>query len=93
MLNDPFVHQQVDIWAKRLLAQKDNSDEAILSQAYLEAFGRSVRKEEAAAASEFLAAQQKLYGEGEKLKAWYDLLHTLMTVSYTHLTLPTTPYV
>lgn len=80
MLNDPFVHQQVDIWAKRLLAQKDNSDEAILSQAYLEAFGRSVRKEEAAAASEFLAAQQKLYGEGEKLKAWYDLLHTLMNV-------------
>lgn len=80
LLNDPFVHQQVDIWGKRLLAQKGKSDEVLLSQAYLEAFGRPARKEEAAVAMEFLASQQKLYGEGDRVKAWYDLLHTLMNV-------------
>ncbi len=80
LLNDPFVHQQVDIWAKRLLAQKEKSDEALLSVAYLEAFGRAVRKEEVGVALAFLAGQQKLYGEGSRVKAWYDLLHTLMNV-------------
>ena len=60
--------------------QSSGRDEVLLSQAYLEAFGRPARKEEAAVAMEFLASQQKLYGEGDRVKAWYDLLHTLMNV-------------
>ena len=80
LLNDPFVHQQVDIWSKRLLAQKEKNDDELLFQAYLEAFGRTVRSDEATAAKAFLASQLKLYGQESRKKVWHDLLHTLMNV-------------
>ena len=80
MLNDPFIHQQVGIWGKRLLAQQGKSDEELLQQAYHEAFQRPARAEEIAAAVEFLASQARLYDKVSRQRAWGDLLHTLMNV-------------
>jgi len=80
LLNDPFIHQQVDIWSKRLLAQEGLGDKAVLAQAYNEAFHRSPRDEEAAAALQFIAVQGELYDKDSRQLAWRDLLHTLMNV-------------
>ncbi|MCH2367087.1 MAG: DUF1553 domain-containing protein [Planctomycetes bacterium] len=80
MLNDPFIHQQVGIWSKRLLAQQGKSDEELLQQAYHEAFQRPARAEEIAVAVEFLASQARLYDKVPRQRAWDDLLHTLMNV-------------
>ncbi len=80
LLNDPFIHQQVDIWSKRLLAQEGLGDKALLEQAYNEAFHRSPRDGEAVAALQFIAAQGKLYDKDSRQLAWRDLLHTLMNV-------------
>ena len=80
MLNDPFIHQQVGIWSKRLLARQGKSDEELLQQAYHEAFQRPARAEEIAVAVEFLASQARLYDKVPRQRAWDDLLHTLMNV-------------
>ena len=80
MLNDPFIHQQVGIWSKRLLGQEGKSDEELLQQAYQEAFQRPVGAKESAAAIEFLAAQARLYDKDSRQRAWGDLLHTLINV-------------
>ena len=80
LLNDPFVHQQVDIWSKRLLAQDGLDDTALLRQAYGTAFHRAPRAVEVAAAIEFLKEQGRLYPQDSRVRAWKDLLHTLMNV-------------
>jgi hypothetical protein len=80
LLNDPFVHQQVDIWSKRLLAQEGLDDTQLLGQAYGAAFHRPPRKDEETAAVEFLREQGKLYPGNARAGAWKDLLHTLMNV-------------
>ncbi|MEE3297765.1 MAG: DUF1553 domain-containing protein, partial [Planctomycetota bacterium] len=80
LLNDPFVHQQVDIWSKRLLAQDGLDDTALLRQAYGTAFHRAPRAVEVAAAVEFLKEQGRLYPQDSRVRAWKDLLHTLMNV-------------
>ena len=59
---------------------KQKHDDELLFQAYLEAFGRTVRSDEATAAKAFLASQLKLYGQESRKKVWHDLLHTLMNV-------------
>ena len=80
LLNDPFVHQQVDIWSKRLLAQDGLDDTALLRQAYGTAFHRAPRASEVSAAVEFLKEQGRLYPQDSRARAWKDLLHTLMNV-------------
>ena len=42
---------------------------------------------------EFVAALPTVERDITEAETGYDLLHTLVAVSYTHLTLPTTPYV
>ena len=80
LLNDPFVHQQVDIWSKQLLAQGGLDDKALLRQAYGAAFHRAPRAAEVSAAVEFLKEQGRLYPQDSRTRAWKDLLHTLMNV-------------
>ena len=80
LLNDPFVHQQVDIWGKRLLAQEGLDDTALLRQAYGAAFHRAPRAAEVSAAVGFLKEQARLYPQDSRARAWKDLLHTLMNV-------------
>ena len=78
LLNDPFVHQQAEIWAQRLL--KLDGAAARLRDAYLWAFGRLPESEERAALEQFVHDQIDARGEGSELLVWKDLCHTLYNV-------------
>ena len=73
LLNDPFVHQQAEFWAKAVLAQNGTVDER-LARMFLAAFARKPTKSETEQLKEFLFEQ-----EGER-KAWIDLAHALFNV-------------
>lgn len=77
MLNNPFVAEQADHWAQRIIADPARSDSDRITTMYLEAFGRPADAEELAAVATFLAEQRKTYGNGEELPAWSDLGHVL----------------
>jgi hypothetical protein len=79
LLNDPFVQQQAQTWAKRTL-ETGTAAERICGM-YLAAFGRPPREDETAACQEFLAQQAKLHNTtADSLPAWTDLAHTLINV-------------
>jgi len=73
LLNDPFVHQQAELWAKAVLARKGTTDER-LEGMYLAAFGRKPTIEETLQLSRFLLDRK------DEQKAWADLAHTLFNV-------------
>ncbi len=80
LMNDPFVHQQAALWAKRVLAKPGTTD-ARLAEMYVSAFGRPPTAEERRACAVFLdhqAALQKI--SGEDARVWADLAHTLFNV-------------
>jgi cytochrome c553 len=79
LLNDPFVHEQAGLWARRLLALEGRSDAERIERAYLEAFARPPDAGELDAALRFLTAQAAMY-DGDAEAAWKDLCHTLMNV-------------
>ena len=76
MLNNPFVIQQAELWAKRVQAAPGSAEDRVRGM-YAVAFGRPPTKDELAAATEFLAEQSKEYGKPDHLKAWSDLAHVL----------------
>jgi hypothetical protein len=67
LLNDPFVHQQAGLWAKRVLAEAETFDDR-LSRMYLAAYGRTPAPSEAAACREFIGGSDA---------AWVNLAHAL----------------
>jgi len=81
LMNDPFVIEQAQGFAKRILASAEEIEQAIY-QLYEEALSRSPRAEETAAAKQFLAQQIRAY-EGDPKDgllheaAWGDLCHTI----------------
>jgi hypothetical protein len=83
LLNDPFVHEQASIWARRLLVV-DGDDSERLEEAYVWAFSRPPTDDENVAALAFLDGQREIYaadGEDEPGQlAWSDLCHALMNV-------------
>ena len=81
MLNNELVHQQAERWAKRLLEAPDKEDAQRLQDAYWMAFGRAPESWEQAVALDFLAQQRRSRsGEDADLRAWKDLVHTLINV-------------
>jgi hypothetical protein len=77
MLNNPFVLQQAELWAKKVLATPDHTAEERVREMYLTAFGRPPMKDEGSTAAEFVAEQAKEYGKPDHPKAWTDLAHVL----------------
>jgi hypothetical protein len=73
LLNDPFVHQQAEVWAQRILAQDGTTDERI-ARMYLAAFARPPTDAEQRACRDFLNQQGRRSGERP---AWADLAHVL----------------
>lgn len=82
LLNDPFVHEQAEVWARRLGKIEDTR--ARITRAYLEAYARPPTATELHKAFKFLNDQHRRYvalGEKEAVRlAWTDLCHTLMNV-------------
>jgi hypothetical protein len=73
LLNDPFVHQQAAVWAKKVLAAPGTADERVRGM-YLAAFARPPTDEELAACRGFVA------GKEADAAAWADLAHALFNV-------------
>ena len=81
MMNDPFVVQQAQLWAKRILSTSDAVDAERLRAAYVTAFGRQPSNEEEQSAVAFLQSQAKAHGEAKPgEKAWADFCHVIFNV-------------
>ena len=80
MLNNPFVNQQTEIWAKRVLAEKTGTTDDRINQMYVMAFGRPASAEELREGREFVQAQLAEYGAGQQEKAWADFAHVLVNL-------------
>ncbi|HEV3436675.1 MAG TPA: DUF1553 domain-containing protein, partial [Gemmata sp.] len=78
MLNNPFVLQQAELWAKRVLTVPNRTTEERVRGMYETAFGRLPTKPELSAALDFLTEQAKEYGKPDHPKAWSDLAHVLL---------------
>jgi hypothetical protein len=74
LMNDPFVHQQADLWAKRALARPGTPKER-LAWMVASALGRPPTAVEEQKCLAFLAGQTKLHGA--EPAAWADLAHVL----------------
>jgi len=80
LMNDPFVHQQAEVWAKRVLATPGTSRERLIGM-YQSAFGRSPSDPELTACLAFLERQGNASGaRPEDVRVWADLAHTLVNV-------------
>jgi mono/diheme cytochrome c family protein len=80
MMNNPFVVQQAELWAKKTLQEPNLTREQRIERMYLAAFGRSPLPDELQAAAEFIVEQSKTGGEKEE-RAWADLAHSLLNVT------------
>jgi hypothetical protein len=73
LLNDPFIHEQSQLWAKRIVENKKPISET-LAEVYLAAYGRAITLEEERECVDFLK------GKETDQKSWAELLHTLLLV-------------
>jgi hypothetical protein len=76
LMNDPFVHQQASLWAKRAQSQPGGAKERI-TWMYASAFARAPTEVETKKCLAFLESQGKLHGDPAAPAAWSDLAHVL----------------
>jgi len=76
LMNDPFVHQQAEAWAKREIALGGAAEDRI-RRMYLSAFSRPPSAVELAACTEFLQEQAPMR-PGNGNDAWTGLAHVLL---------------
>ncbi|MGH7168833.1 MAG: DUF1553 domain-containing protein, partial [Gemmataceae bacterium] len=79
LLNDPFVHQQARLWAKRVLTQPGSDRERIIRM-YESAFTRPSTETELAACFEFLQHKPGAPATASPDAVWADLAHVLFNV-------------
>jgi len=80
LLNDPFVREQAQLWARRLLADHEATSEQRVAAIYLAALSRAPTPEERAKALAFLERQSVAYGVApselrQDERVWTDLCH------------------
>ncbi len=80
LMNDPFVHQQAETWARRVLARPGTTRERVTAM-YQDAFARPPGTEELDDCLEFLERQagSERARRGE-VAPWADLAHALFNV-------------
>jgi hypothetical protein len=80
LLNDPFVHNQAQLWAKCVLARPGSTRERIIRM-YESAFARAPTETELAACLDYLDHQPAAQARGsDNPAAWADLAHVLFNV-------------
>jgi hypothetical protein len=82
-MNDPFVSEQADVWARKTIADEPLAAGQRIRRMYLEAFAREPSSAEQSAALDFLAAHAAAHGrdfarDPRDLAAWTDLAHALV---------------
>jgi hypothetical protein len=70
LMNDPFVHQQAEVWAKRVVAEKGSIEDRVRGM-YVDAFARSPNAAELRACMTYLGATPDA-------RRWADLGHVLI---------------
>ena len=80
LMNDPVVHQQAEVWARRV--EKDGAtctEEARIRQVFLSAFSRSPSAREIEVCRETLQQARALsVGADTEQNAWTELCHALL---------------
>jgi len=84
LMNDPFVIQQAEEWAKRLI-KKTPDRQLRIESAFRLAFGRPCGESELAALNEFLGSQAELLGldsesVNDNQNLWRDFCHALFNM-------------
>ena len=78
LLNDPFMIQQAEQWAQRILELPLSTNEKV-NQIYLEAFSRDAKPAEIKECLDFLMVQKEQYGltnnNLQDFRLWRDLCH------------------
>ncbi len=91
LLNDPFVWDQADHWAGKLITLKELGMEQKISQVYLRAFGRKPEAQEVDEALFFLHQQASTYSLNpdeilNDRRPWRDFCHTVFNMKeFIHL--------
>jgi hypothetical protein len=80
LLNNPFVIQQSQRWARRVLDEPGLTAGQRVEKMYETAFGRPPSDEELKDALAFLEEQGKEYGKADDPRAWADLCQVLFNV-------------
>ena len=85
LMNEPFVVEQAQAWAKRLLAREKATVSRRIERLFLEALGRPPDEVELRQMTDFLRQQADSYGlsatEQETSEAlWSDLCHTILNL-------------
>lgn len=84
LMNDPFVSQQAETWAKRELAEPAASVEERIDRLYQRALGRFATEQERNDGVGFLQGQASTYGTGvdwqSDVRVWKDFCHVLFNV-------------
>lgn len=91
LLNDPFVRQQAEVWAKRIVERaagderpRDAVDRERIEGLFRRALGRSPRDEEVALCRSFLAETRAAMTEGAEavteLAVWTELVHAMFNL-------------
>ncbi len=80
LMNDPFVAQQAQVWAKRLLSQKLTPEERI-EKIYESALSRPPTAPERAKLAAFITEQAKVYGaSADDVRVWTDVCHVMFNM-------------
>ncbi|MFI4862203.1 MAG: PSD1 and planctomycete cytochrome C domain-containing protein [Phycisphaerales bacterium JB063] len=91
LMNDPFVHQQAELWAQSLVQGEDSAVADRVDRMWRDALGRVPEPAEREAAMAYLAAQADQYGLAaeavmDDLRPWRDLGHAIFnTKSFIYL--------
>ena len=85
LMNDPFVIQQAELWARRVLAEKELSPEQRIARMYVTAFARPPREAEMMAGLKFLEQQGESLGlpadqRKSDARVWTDYAHVMMNL-------------
>ena len=83
LLNDPFLIQQAEQWAHRILELPISTDEKV-NQIYLEALSRDAKPAEIKECLDFLRVQKEQYGittdNLKDIRLWRDLCHGIFNM-------------
>jgi hypothetical protein len=80
MMNNPFILQQAELWAKNVRAGKQATPRERIARMYTAALGRPPSETEQSDAIAFLAEQMRIYGMPDDPRAWTDLAHVLFNL-------------
>jgi hypothetical protein len=84
LMNDPFVAQQAQLWARRVLAIEGLDPPGRIRRMYLDAYARPPTGPELRTALRFLDCHRDVLGEpderGDDERVWADLAHVLLNV-------------